>query len=237
MDQSLLQLEQGYFSKVFINSYSHICAVKLWSLALLRHSHFSKDIPHIVKCFDNTTKLRFKNRDVPQRILFGNRRDNDPEVNIRAGELKLLGYAFNICIYCDLRHTISSPSSDVASFFEPSIQCIVRSIKDQCEASNSEISVRNLSGLTSCVLLTSLLKVYFPCGRFCCERLAFLQFESWIYSSGHRRQPSWKCVRLLRKVSRSDTNNSSVTNPSLTVLYPSILIILCRRESRSLRTG
>ena len=49
--------------------------------------------------------------------------------------------------------TISFLSSDVASFFEPSVQCIVKSIKEQCEASDTEISVRNLSGLISCVLL------------------------------------------------------------------------------------
>ena len=96
MDQSLLQLKQGYFSKVFDNSYCHPCVVKSWSLALLGQSNFSQDIPHIVKCFNDTTKLRFKNPDESQHILFGNRRDNDPDVNIRFGRLKLLGYAFNI---------------------------------------------------------------------------------------------------------------------------------------------
>jgi hypothetical protein len=189
MDQSLLQVKLGNLSKVFINSYCYLCAVNLWSLALLGQSDFSEDIPHIVKCFDSTTKLRFKNRDKSQLILFGSRRDNDPKLNINAGQLKLLGYALNIISRPRMYYIFLS--SDVASFFEPSIQCIVRSIKDQCEASNTEISVRNLSGLTSCVLLTSLLKVYFPCRRFCCERLAFSQFESWIYSSGHQRQPSW----------------------------------------------
>jgi hypothetical protein len=37
---------------------------------------------------------------------------------------------------------ISFLRSDVASFFEPSVQCIVKSIKEQCEASETEISVR-----------------------------------------------------------------------------------------------
>ena len=47
------------------------------------------------------------------------------------------------------------------------------------------------------VLLTSLLKVCFPCGRFCCERLALSKVERCIFVSGPRRQPSRQpCVRL-----------------------------------------
>ncbi|KAF8802608.1 hypothetical protein BYT27DRAFT_7196548 [Phlegmacium glaucopus] len=88
---------------------------------LLGQSRFSGDIPHIEKCFDKTTKLRFRNADEPQYIKFGTIRDKDPSLNIRSGQLKLLG-------------------SDVASFFEPSVQCIVESIKEQREASVTEIS-------------------------------------------------------------------------------------------------
>ena len=51
--------------------------------------------------------------------------------------------------------------------------------------------------MESCVLLTSLLKVCFPCGRLCCERLALSKVESRIYVSRPRRQPSRQpCVRL-----------------------------------------
>ena len=128
----------------------------------------------MVKRFDKNNKLGFRSADEPLYIKFGSIRDNDPMLKIRSGQLKLLGYAFN---NLDLECTISFLSSDVASFFEPSLQCIVKSIKEQCEASDNQISVRNLSGLRSCVLLTSPLKVCFPCGGFCCERLALSKFE------------------------------------------------------------
>ena len=76
---------------MFIISYYYLCAIKPWSLGLLGQSRFSGDIPHIVKCFDKTTKLRFKNADEPQYIKFGTIRDKDPKLNIRSGQLKLLG--------------------------------------------------------------------------------------------------------------------------------------------------
>ena len=53
------------------------------------------------------------------------------------------------------------------------------------------------TGLRLYVLLTSLLKVCFPCGRFCCERLALSKVERCIFVSGPRHQPSWQpCVRI-----------------------------------------
>jgi hypothetical protein len=81
---------------VFIYSYCYLCVIKSWSLGLLGQSRFLGDIPHIVKCFDKTTKLRFRNADEPQYIKFGGIRDKDPKLNIRSGQLKLLGYEFNI---------------------------------------------------------------------------------------------------------------------------------------------
>ncbi|KAF8959252.1 hypothetical protein BDZ97DRAFT_1667388 [Flammula alnicola] len=87
----------------------------------LKTSRFFGDVPHITNCFDKTTKLRFRNAEENQYIKFGTLRDKDPALNIRSGQLKLLG-------------------SDVASFFEPSVQCIVKSIEDQIEASQTEIS-------------------------------------------------------------------------------------------------
>jgi len=88
----------------------------------LRGSPFFVDIEQIVSCFDKTTKLRFLNSDEPQYIKFGGARDNDPACNIRAGQLKLLG-------------------SDVAKFFEPSVECIVNAVLDQCRAANKPIVV------------------------------------------------------------------------------------------------
>ncbi|KAF5317127.1 hypothetical protein D9611_003509 [Ephemerocybe angulata] len=79
---------------------------------LLSESEFLDDLDTIVKSFDKTTKLRFRNAGEPQFVKFGSTRDNEPETNIRYGQLKL-------------------PGDDVARFFEPSITCIVNAVKEQ----------------------------------------------------------------------------------------------------------
>ena len=89
----------------------------------LRDSPFLVDIGQIVTCFDKTTKLRFLDSDEPQYIKFGGTRDNDQSCNIRFGQLKLLG-------------------SDVAKFFEPSVECIVNAVLDQCKVARKPIFVR-----------------------------------------------------------------------------------------------
>jgi len=96
-------------------------------LDYLEDSEFLEDLDHIVGCFDKTTKLRFRNSNEPQYIKFGGAGDNDPNCNIRFGQLKLLG-------------------SDVAKFFEPSVECIVKGVLDQCKVAHKPISVC-LSGL------------------------------------------------------------------------------------------
>jgi len=78
----------------------------------LAGSDFLEDLDHIVGCFDKMTKLRFRSADEPQFVKFGSARDNDGECNIRYGQLKMTGV-------------------DVASFFEPSIQCIIDSVEEQ----------------------------------------------------------------------------------------------------------
>jgi len=97
-------------------------------LDYLQHSTFSADIKHIVSCFDKTTKIRFRNSDEPQYIKFGGTRDNDQSCNIRFGQLKLLG-------------------SDVATFFEPSVECIVNAVLKQCRMAHKPISVCRLDFL------------------------------------------------------------------------------------------
>ncbi|KAF9552654.1 hypothetical protein CPC08DRAFT_265608 [Agrocybe pediades] len=87
----------------------------------LKGSRFVDDIPLIKKCFDKTTKLRFRKEDEAQYIKFGTLKDRDPKLNIRSGQLKLLG-------------------TDVASFFEPSVKCIIESIEQQCAASKTPIA-------------------------------------------------------------------------------------------------
>ena len=60
-------------------------------LDYLAESPFIDDIDHIIRCFDKTTKLRFRNAEEAQYVKFGSTRDNDPNYNIRFGQLKLLG--------------------------------------------------------------------------------------------------------------------------------------------------
>jgi len=91
----------------------------------LRDSVFFADIDQIVSCFDKSTKLRFLDSDELQYIKFGAARDNDQSRNIRFGQLKLLG-------------------SDVAKFFEPSVECIVNAVLDQRRVAHKPISVRPL---------------------------------------------------------------------------------------------
>jgi len=58
---------------------------------LLADSPFIDDLEHIVRCFDKTTKLRFRNSGEFSYVKFGSTRDNDPTCNIRFGQLKLSG--------------------------------------------------------------------------------------------------------------------------------------------------
>ncbi|EFI28063.1 hypothetical protein CC1G_14089 [Coprinopsis cinerea okayama7 len=87
----------------------------------LAESNFFDDLEHIIRCFDKTTKLRFRNIDDPQYIKFGSTRDTEPEFNIRFGQLKLQG-------------------TDVAGFFEPSVQCVVNAVHEQRKLAHRPIS-------------------------------------------------------------------------------------------------
>ena len=95
------------------------------SLDRLQDSSFLQDLDDIVDCFDQTIKLKFQNLDEPHYIKFGRPRDNDENCNIRFGWLELLG-------------------SDVATFFEPLVECIVKAVLDQHKVAQKPISVRCL---------------------------------------------------------------------------------------------
>ncbi|KAF8805122.1 hypothetical protein BYT27DRAFT_7258239 [Phlegmacium glaucopus] len=85
---------------------------RLFLESYLADSFFLDDLDHIIRCFDKTTKLRFKKAEEPQYVKFGSTRDNDENYNIRFGQLKLTG-------------------TDVAQFFQPSVDCIVKAVLDQ----------------------------------------------------------------------------------------------------------
>ncbi|KAF8815528.1 hypothetical protein BYT27DRAFT_7249056 [Phlegmacium glaucopus] len=95
-------------------SFEEIAAPQFFVTKRARHflagthlsTFFAADIiPLIEKCFDKVTKLSFRNADELQFVRFGTTRDTEASLKIRSGQLKLLG-------------------SDVASFFDPSFQCI-----------------------------------------------------------------------------------------------------------------
>ncbi|SJL14083.1 uncharacterized protein ARMOST_17538 [Armillaria ostoyae] len=78
----------------------------------LKGSQYEGEAELIADCFDKTTKHRFRNADEPAYIKFGTMRDTDPQLDIRSGQLRLVG-------------------SDVVSFFEPSASSILREIENQ----------------------------------------------------------------------------------------------------------
>ncbi|KAF8805178.1 hypothetical protein BYT27DRAFT_7192849 [Phlegmacium glaucopus] len=96
------------------------CA-RLFLQSYLADSPFLDDLEHIICCFDKTTKLRFRKAEEPQYVKFGSTKDNDENYNIRFGQLKLMG-------------------SDVAEFFQPSVDCIVKAVLDQKKAADKPIS-------------------------------------------------------------------------------------------------
>ncbi|TFK36651.1 hypothetical protein BDQ12DRAFT_236216 [Crucibulum laeve] len=77
-------------------------------------------LDHITRRFDETTKRLFRDRREMQFIPFGSPLDKDPNVGIRAGQLKLTG-------------------NEVANLFEPSVDAAVNAIKAQIEASQGII--------------------------------------------------------------------------------------------------
>ena len=57
----------------------------------LKHSSYLDNLEDIVRCFDKTTKHRFRNPEEPEYVKFGSTKDNDKSCNIRMGQLKLMG--------------------------------------------------------------------------------------------------------------------------------------------------
>ncbi|KAF9444526.1 hypothetical protein P691DRAFT_736323 [Macrolepiota fuliginosa MF-IS2] len=87
----------------------------------LKGSNFHRDIPEMKRYFDKTTKCSFRDPIDPHFIRFGSARDRDVRLKIIGGKLRLDG-------------------KDVASFFEPSIQCIIDGVLTQRRTSHKPIS-------------------------------------------------------------------------------------------------
>lgn len=88
----------------------------------LSDSEFIDDLDHIIRRFDTTTKIRFRNPDDIQYIKFGSTRDNDRDHDIRFGQLKVAG-------------------NKVAKFFTPSVRCTVDAVVAQTRLARSNITV------------------------------------------------------------------------------------------------
>ncbi|KAG6332939.1 hypothetical protein ID866_6155 [Astraeus odoratus] len=95
----------------------------------LANSKYGTDemIEQMTEIFDRTTKLRFRNAADPQYILFGTVRDKDPDYNIRSGQLRIAG-------------------AEVAKFFEPSVEAIAETFKQQQRSSSLPIKHAFLVG-------------------------------------------------------------------------------------------
>ncbi|EAU91819.2 hypothetical protein CC1G_04586 [Coprinopsis cinerea okayama7 len=93
----------------------------------LRGSRFEDDVPYIAERFDKRTKHAFKSDTDIQFIQFSSIRDTEPDLDIRHGQLKLKG-------------------SVVSSFFQPSIQCIIKAVERQMASSHHPISTVLLVG-------------------------------------------------------------------------------------------
>jgi len=94
-------------------------------IAELAESKYLMDIEHIRRCFDESTKVFFRDSASPQYIRFGSSKDNDPQVGIRLGQLKL-------------------PGTVVANFFEPSVNCIVDAVKTYIQDNPGQCGVSNV---------------------------------------------------------------------------------------------
>ncbi|XP_006460478.1 hypothetical protein AGABI2DRAFT_203545 [Agaricus bisporus var. bisporus H97] len=88
---------------------------------LPKSNKYYADIPQMKHYFDKSTKCAFRDPSDPLFIRFGSARDKDPKYKITAGKLRLEG-------------------TDVASFFEPSIKCIVDGILAQRSIAHTPIS-------------------------------------------------------------------------------------------------
>ncbi|KAF8655074.1 hypothetical protein AX16_003239 [Volvariella volvacea WC 439] len=82
----------------------------------LKGTRWVEEIPTMVRHFDQSGKLTFRNINDVTYLKFGSMKDRDVKYNIRAGKMPLVG-------------------NDVAAFFEPSVQCVIKAIREINEAS------------------------------------------------------------------------------------------------------
>ena len=142
MDRFLSVSMPGNFLKVCpVTSLANLAIrIDIFSAALL-DSNYIDDLDHIIRYFDQITKHRFRDAQEPQYIKFGTTHDNDAVHNIRFGQLKLFGWIISVEIFFLSPTNSLFYSSDVQTFFQPSIDCIVNAVMELQKISESRILV------------------------------------------------------------------------------------------------
>ncbi len=108
---------------------------------MLRESRYGEpeDIEVMTSYFDKTTKPTFKSSSKPYFIRFG-RSESDPQFNIRNGSVKLDG-SVSSSSERTIGHNTPPYRSEIAEFFEPAVQSVVRIIEEQSGTSSIPIKV------------------------------------------------------------------------------------------------
>ncbi len=100
--------------------------------------------------FDKSTKPVFKDEKENSYIKFGAMGCNDPKVKIRRGQLQLAGCvgaaharmgAIQVDTHSDRNATIRS---EMLSFFQPSLEAILKVVQKQRKAANRPLTVCNV---------------------------------------------------------------------------------------------
>ncbi|KAJ3881321.1 hypothetical protein F5051DRAFT_458832 [Lentinula edodes] len=93
----------------------------------LQGTRFEEDVPRITECFDQTTKLQFRDSDEPSYVKFGGLRDREPNLDIRSGQMKI-------------------PGTIVARFFQPSVNAMLKAVVEQRREARKAITTLLLVG-------------------------------------------------------------------------------------------
>ncbi|KAJ4478149.1 hypothetical protein J3R30DRAFT_3290719 [Lentinula aciculospora] len=97
----------------------------------LQETSFQEDIPRIAQCFDQTTKLHFRDSNEVSYVKFGRLGDHEPALDIRSGRIKI-------------------PGTTVASFFQPCVNEILKAIdKQRSDASKPVTAVFLVGGFAA----------------------------------------------------------------------------------------
>ncbi|KAF8638104.1 hypothetical protein AX17_002444 [Amanita inopinata Kibby_2008] len=93
----------------------------------LHASKYRDDVEHMTNIFDKSAKLSFRNPTTPAFIRFGTSRDKDLTVDIRSGQMKIVG-------------------EDIEKLFQPSVQAILQAVAEQRRQTSTPLKAVFLVG-------------------------------------------------------------------------------------------